>query len=110
MKRAGAVRQRERVFRADVRGDIALEALGLGSGGYPSGAQGVEHLAFLFRADRGAMKGDLSHLWVIDYRFALRLDAKSSRAGASARLRNCFIRCGVSRSIEDRQKGGQGSL
>ncbi len=61
MKRAGAMRQRERVLRADVLREFALEALGLGAGGDPSGAQRVENLALLVGSDRRTMKCYLSH-------------------------------------------------
>ena len=61
MKRAGAMRKRERVFGADVIGEFALEALGLGAGGDPSGAQGVEYLALLVGSDGRTMKCYLSH-------------------------------------------------
>ena len=61
MQRARAVRDRQRVTRADVGGEFFLEALGLGAGGDPSRAQAVEHLALLGGTDRGAMKRDLSH-------------------------------------------------
>ena len=61
MQRAGAMRERERVFRADVAGEFILEALGLGAGGDPSGAQRVEHLALLVGSDRRTMKSYLSH-------------------------------------------------
>ena len=42
-------------------GEFALETLGLGAGGDPSGAQGIDNLALLVGTDRGTMKGNLSH-------------------------------------------------
>lgn len=61
MKSAGAVRDGECVFGADVLGEILFEALGLGPGRNPAGTQRVENFALLVGANRGAMKGYLSH-------------------------------------------------
>jgi len=61
MQRPSAMRQCERVFSADVLGEFSLEALGLGAGRDPSGAQRVENLALLVGSDRRTMKCYLSH-------------------------------------------------
>ena len=61
MQRARAMRNRQRVARADIGREFFFEALGLGAGGDPSGAQAVEHLVLFRGTDRGAMKRDLSH-------------------------------------------------
>ena len=55
------MRDRECVLRADIVGEVALEALGLGAGRDPSGAQRVDHLALLVGSDRRTMKCYLSH-------------------------------------------------
>ena len=55
------MRKGERVFRADILGEFAFEALGLRAGGDPSGAQGVEYLALLIGSDGRTMKSYLSH-------------------------------------------------
>ncbi len=61
MKRAGAVRQRERMFGADVFGELGLETFGLGAGRDPSGAECVENLALFLGSNRRTMKTHLSH-------------------------------------------------
>jgi len=52
---------RDRVLGADILGEFAFEAFGLGAGGNPSGAQGVEYLALLVGSDGRTMKSYLSH-------------------------------------------------
>ena len=61
VKRAGAVRYRERMFGAHVLGEFFFEALGLGPGRDPSGAQRLEHLALFLGSYRRTMKCYLSH-------------------------------------------------
>src|ERR1700682_3042014 len=61
VKRAGAVRYRERMFGAHVLGEFFFEALGLGPGRDPSGAKRLEHLALFLWSYRRTMKCYLSH-------------------------------------------------
>src|SRR6202035_2231693 len=61
VQRSGAMRKGDRVLGADILGEFAFEAFGLGAGGNPSGAQGVEYLALLVGSDGRTMKSYLSH-------------------------------------------------
>src|SRR6185312_4494443 len=69
---AGGGGDGEHLRRADVGGEVLLEALGLGTGGDPARAQGVDDLVDLHLADGRPGEGQegvalderLGHLWI----------------------------------------------